>query len=123
MPTTLTFPQGNPGSETATAADIPLYSRVKKNSAGLVLVCAITDIGVGVNVVPIPASTIGLVNYDNGSSVQPGIATEAIAVADPVYSAAAGQVSKTSGGSAVQLGVARTAASGAGVAFTYFRTV
>lgn len=52
----------------------------------------------------------------NGQII-PMVANEAIAVGDDVYSAASGKVSTTSGGGAVLLGKANTAASGDGILF------
>lgn len=49
--------------------------------------------------------------------IVPLIASEAIAVGGAVYSAASGKASTTSGGGAIYLGKANTAASGDGVLF------
>lgn len=50
-------------------------------------------------------------------SIVPMIANEAIAVGGAVYSAAVGKVSTTSGGGAIYLGKANTAASGDNILF------
>ncbi len=59
---------------------------------------------------------IDVFSLQNGSIV-PMTASEAIVVGDAIYSAATGLVSKTSGGGAVLLGKANTAASGTGILF------
>lgn len=51
------------------------------------------------------------------AGIVPAIASEAIAVGDLCYSAASGKVSKSSGGGAVIVGKANTAASGDGILF------
>lgn len=81
--------------------------------------CAASAIGVRGDYVAVQAGaaseTIAAVPLQLGCVV-PMLASEAIAVGDAVYSAAAGKVSKTSGG-AILLGKAVQAASGDGILF------
>jgi len=82
--------------------------------------CAASAIGVRGDYVAVQAGaaseTIAAVPLQLGCVV-PMLASEAIAVGDDVLSAASGKVSTTTGGGAVLLGKAATAASGDGVLF------
>jgi hypothetical protein len=62
------------------------------------------------------SETIGAYSMQN-SGIVPATASEAIVAGDLCYSAANGKVSKSSGGGAVIVGKANTAASGDGVLF------
>lgn len=89
--------------------------RVSLNSSGSFDASAITDAGEMVTLTAIEAAKVGpAVSIHAGGKV-PAQATEAVAVGDPAYTAAAGQFSKTSGSSAVLAGKWSLAASGANV--------
>lgn len=91
--------------------------RVTLASTGLCAASAISERGDYVTVAAGAASaTVAAVPLQLGCIV-PMTASEAITLGDPIYSAATGLVSKTSGGGAVLLGKANTAASGTGVLF------
>lgn len=91
--------------------------RVTLASTGLVAASAISERGDYVTANACAASEpVACFSLQTGSIV-PMTASEAIAIADPIYSAATGLVSKTSGGGAVLLGKAVTAATGTGILF------
>ena len=100
-----------------TAASVSRGARLTLDSSGT---CAASAIGVRGDYVAATAgaasATISATPLQLGAIV-PMIASEAIAVGDTIYSAASGKVSKTSGGGAVIVGKANTAASGDGVLF------
>lgn len=91
-------------------------TRVTLASTGLVAASAIGVRGDYVATVDAAASaTFSAVSMQQGAIVS-ALASEAIVVGDPVYSAASGLFSKTST-SAVLVGKANTAASGSGILF------
>ena len=100
-----------------TAASVSRGARLTLDSSGT---CAASAIGVRGDYVAATAgaasATIAAVPLQLGAIV-PMIASEAIAVGGVVYSAASGKVSTTSGGGAIYIGKANTAASGDGVLF------
>lgn len=106
---------------TATAVAIEAHARVAYGAAGTVSVAGIAVTGIGNVKSAIAASGRGLVRLHNAPGTHFGVASEAIAVGDIVYCAAAGRYSKTAGGGAYAMGYALTAASGAGVVFTYVK--
>lgn len=101
----------------ATAVAISRGARVTLDSSGTVSASAISVRGDYVAAGAIAASGTSAAYDINNSGIIPVIASEAIAVGDLCYSAASGKVSKTSGGGAVIMGKANTAASGDGVLF------
>lgn len=107
---------------TATAVAIAAFLRVNLDAQGLISAAAIGVAGIGITKQAFAASGTGVVRLLNAPGTQIATASEAIAVGDLVYSAAAGQVSKTAAG-AVLLGTATSAASGAGVLFTFIPTL
>lgn len=100
-----------------TAVAVARGVRLTLDSSGT---CAASAIGVRGDYVAATAgalsATIAAVPLQLGCIV-PMLASELIAVGGVVYSAASGKVSTTSGGGAVLLGKANTAASGDGVLF------
>lgn len=100
-----------------TAVAVARGARVTVDSSRTV---AASDIGVRGDFVAMVAAAasqpFAAASLQTGSIV-PMLASEAIAVGDDVYSAASGKVSTTSGGGAVLLGKAMTAASGDGILF------
>ena len=107
---------------TATAVAIAAFLRVNVGAAGTIAVAAIGVSGVGITKHAYAASGTGVVRLLNASGTQIGTASEAIAIGDPVYSAALGKISKTAGGGAVLLGVATSVAAADGNLFTFIRT-
>lgn len=107
---------------TATAVAIAAFLRVNLDANGLISAGAIGVSGIGITKQAFAASGTGVVRLLNAPGTQIGTASEAIAVGDPVYSAAAGKISKTAGGGALLLGVATSAASGDGGLFTFIKT-
>ena len=101
----------------ATAVAISRGARVTLDSSGTVAASAIGVRGDYVAAGAIAASGTGAAYSMQEAGIIPVIASEAIAVGDLCYSAASGKVSKTSGGGAVIVGKANTAASGDGVLF------
>lgn len=103
----------------ATAQTVSRHRRVKITSSGTVQHAAITEACDGI--ADCPDATVATTLISVLDRKFPGIvrliASEAISVGDTLYSAAAGKVSKTSGGSAVIEGKALTAASGDGSEF------
>lgn len=91
--------------------------RVTLASTGLVAASAISERGDFVSAVAAAVSEPFAAYSLQAGSIVPMTASEAIAIADPIYSAATGLVSKTSGGGAVLLGKAVSAASGTGILF------
>lgn len=85
------------------------FLRVKRNASGDLVLCGILDTGVGVTLKAVATATRVPCRYANAQGSQIGIASEAIAIGDIVYSAASGKVSKTSAG-AVKIGRATSAA-------------
>jgi Uncharacterized conserved protein (DUF2190) len=100
-----------------TAVAVVRGARLTLDASGT---CAASAIGVRGDYVASSAgaasATIAAVPLQLGCIV-PMLASEAIAVGDDVLSAASGKVSTTTGGGAVLLGKAVTAASGDGVLF------
>lgn len=100
-----------------TAVAVARGIRVTLDSSGTVAASAIGVRGDFVAAVAAAASEpFAAFSLQNGSIV-PMVASEAIAVGDDVLSAAVGKVSTTTGGGAVLLGKANTAASGDGILF------
>lgn len=100
-----------------TAVAVARGARLTLDSSGTVAASAIGVRGDFVSSQAAAASApLAAFSLQTGSIV-PMIASEAIAVGGVVYSAATGKVSTTSGGGAVLLGKANTAASGDGVLF------
>lgn len=89
--------------------------RVSLNSSGSCDASAITDAGDFVTLMALEAAKTGTAASMHGGGKVPAQASEAVAVGDPAYTAAAGQFSKTSGSSAVLVGKWSLAASGASV--------
>lgn len=114
--------EGPNWTATATAVAIAAFTRVNVTAAGLIEAAAIGVLGVGITKHQFAASGTGLVRLLNAPGTQIGVASEAIAIGDPVYSAAAGKISKTAGGGAVLMGVATSVASGDGIPFTFIKT-
>lgn len=102
---------------TATAVAIARGIRVTLDANGLVAASAIGVRGDYVAAGAIAASGTGAAYNTNHAGIIPVVASEAIAVGDLCYSAANGKVSKSSGGGAVIIGKANTAASADGVLF------
>ncbi len=100
-----------------TAVAVVRGARLTLDSSGT---CAASAIGVRGDYVAAGAgaasATIAAVPLQS-SGIVPMLASELIALGGAVYSAASGKVSTTSGGGAVYLGKANTAASGDGVLF------
>ena len=101
----------------ATAVAISRGARVTLDSSGTVAASAIGVRGDYVAAGAIAASGTGAAYNLNLAGIIPALASEAIVAGDLCYSAAAGKVSKTSGGGAVIVGKANTAASGDGILF------
>ncbi len=91
-------------------------TRVTLASTGLVAASLIGVRGDYVATIDIAASATGPAVPMQAGVIVTGVASEAVAVGDAIYSAASGQFSKTSA-SAVLVGKANTAASGSGVLF------
>lgn len=89
--------------------------RVTLNSSGSCDASAITDVGQYVTLSSLEAAKVGAAVAIYAGNKVPAVATEAVAVGDPAYTAASGKFSKTSGSSAVQVGVWALAASGADI--------
>lgn len=100
-----------------TAVAVVRGARLTLDSSGT---CSASAIGVRGDYVATSAgaasATIAAVPLQLGCIV-PLLSSEAIVVGDAIYSAATGLASKTSGGGAVLIGKANTAASGASVLF------
>lgn len=120
-------------AELAASTNAPLFTvknstvaivrgaRLTFDSTGVVVAAASTVRGDFVAATAIAASTSTLDQYGAAFSLQagsivPGLAAEAVVVADPVYSDASGKWGKTSA-SHVLMGKAVTAASGDGIMF------
>jgi hypothetical protein len=105
-------------------ANIPIYSRCKFVNAvsadgkACLQVAGITERADVVAMQPIVAGEWGTVKFLNGCGEQFAIATETITRGDELYSAASGQMSKSSGSSAVLCGRATSDATATNV-FTY----
>lgn len=116
----LTFNPGPTIGRLAAAATINFGERVVADSSGTL---AVAGIGVrGCGIAQQGAATgerVAFATFGGGWSEMVGISSEAIAVGDPVYSAASGRISKTSGGGAVLLGTATSLTSGAALQFTF----
>lgn len=80
----------------AGAVDLPRGVRVTLGSDGLCLVSAIGVRGDYITLQAIPASTYGAAAPIGAGGSIPVVASETTAVGDAAYSAASGQVSKTS---------------------------
>lgn len=96
------------------------YLRVKLSS-GLLVVAGITDhdeVGIlrlGNNAIGASAAVV----TPSAPGTRSGIASEAIAVGDIIYTAAAGKLSATAGNGAIRRGIALTAAGADGEVFEY----
>lgn len=100
-----------------TAVAIVRGARVTLDSSGTVAVSAIGVRGdYAVAVAAAASQPVSAFSLQTGSII-PMVASEAIAIGDDVFSAAIGKVSTTSGGGAVLLGKANTAASGDNILF------
>ncbi len=97
-----------------TAASVARGLRVTLDASGTVSVSAIGVRGDYVTETDIPASTYGAANPSGNGAKVSAVASEAVAVGDPAYSAASGKFSKTST-NAVLMGKWVQAASGDGV--------
>jgi hypothetical protein len=92
--------------------------RVSVNSSGKATIAGITVTGIGITTDGAAADGyVGVRLWSAPTHV--GQCSEAIAVGDTVYTAANGRFSKTSGGGALQMGIALTATSNAGELFTF----
>lgn len=109
------------GNYTA-AANTAFGLRVHLNSSSQWAITGIAARGHGHAVEGIASGARGPVRLIANGGVLPAIASEAIAVGDAVYSAASGKMSKTSGGGAVLMGTAFSAAGADGDQFTYVPT-
>jgi hypothetical protein len=89
--------------------------RVTLNSSGTCDASGITDAGDYVTLQAIEAAKPGAAASMRGGGKVPAVASEAVAVGDPAYTAASGKFSKTSGSSAVLVGKWALAASGVDV--------
>lgn len=103
-----------------TAAAATAYGlRVHLNASSAWAISGISVRGLGHAAEGIASGARGPVRLINCGGELTGIASEAIAVGDTVYSAASGKMSKTSGGGAVAMGTASSAAGADGDQFTY----
>lgn len=93
--------------------------RVKRNSSNKAVIAAIGETGSGITIDGGAADARVAVRMHTAPGQHCGQCSEAIAVGDLVYTAANGQISKTSGGGAVLLGTATTATSNAGEMVSY----
>jgi len=100
-----------------TAVAVSRGTRLALNSSGLVAAAAIGVRGDYIAATDMAASEPGAVFPMQQGIKVTAIASEAIAVADVVYSAASGLCSKTSGGGAIVVGVAVQAAAVSGDLF------
>lgn len=101
---------------------IAIGLRMKQAGTGLYGLAPLTEIGEGFAHQDFAAANdYGVMRDANAPGTQQGVASEAIAVNDIVYTAANGQISKTATATGYRLGRAITAASGAGVLFTFKR--
>jgi hypothetical protein len=89
--------------------------RLTLNSSGTCDAAGITDAGDYVSLQAIEAAKTGAAVSMHGGGKIPAVASEAVAVGDPAYTAASGKFSKTSGSSAVLVGKWALAASGVDV--------
>jgi len=103
-----------PRTVIATSVAIVRGVRLTLDSSGTVSAAAIGVKGEFASLEAIAASSTGAAVSMNGGGKIPALASEAVAVGDAAYSAAAGKFSKTST-SAVAVGVWSMAASGDGV--------
>lgn len=103
-----------PRTVTANAAAVRGI-RLTLNSSGTCDAAGITDAGDYVSLAAIEAAKTGPAVSIHGGGKVPALASEAVAVGDPAYTAAAGKFSKSSGSSAVLIGKWALAASGDGV--------
>lgn len=104
-------------SATLTAVAVVRGVRLTMDSSNLYSVSAISVRGdLVASVAGAASECIACYSLQTGSIVAM-VANEAIAVGDDVFSAAIGKVSTTSGGGAVLLGKANTAASGDNILF------
>jgi hypothetical protein len=116
MPSISTCP--SPLSLVAAAAT-NAFLRVSINASGQAAIAGIAVLGVGTAINGAALGANCPVALFNNGQTHIGQATEAIAVGDTVYTAAAGQYSKTAGGGAIVAGIARTAAGAANDQFEF----
>lgn len=101
---------------------IALGLRMKQAATGLYGLAPLTEVGEGIAHQDFAAANdYGVMRDLNAPGTQQGVASEAIAINDVVYTAANGQISKTATATGFRLGRANSAASGAGVLFTFKR--
>jgi hypothetical protein len=107
-------------------ADIGIDLRVKEAAGGAngipaIALAGLLDDCIGVTRTPVPNNGRGVVNLENSGGVLRGVASKAIAARAKVYQDANGQLTDTSAGAGDNklVGIAETAASGAGDHFNY----
>src|SRR6516162_6014504 len=99
-----------PRTVTANAAAVR-GTRLTLNSSGTCDAAAITDVGDYIALQAIEAAKTGAAASIHGGGKVPAVASGAVAVGDPAYTAASGKFSNTSGSSAVLVGKWALAAS------------
>jgi hypothetical protein len=104
------------------SAAVALGLRMVLASTGKYGVAGLTAIGEGIAHEAFAADgSYGVMRDINADGTQRGVASEAIAIADPVYTAADGKISKTATATGFRIGTAISAASADGVMFTWKR--
>lgn len=114
--------EGGKGSFQADAAGaISLYQRVKFSTTPdahgakpTIVVCGATDRAIGVAMQPIAVGAFGTVRLANAQGEQYGLSLGSIGLGVPVYGAALGAISASSGGGALRCGISTIASSDGG---------